>query len=100
MIQRLKAGRLAKKEDKPRYVLWQAAVGQDHAGTNIAFEHVSLLDGERRVSSVQRDKLRIPLQSYDAVVNAAAAGKFDPKPSDDCPTCPFFFVCPSNGATV
>ncbi len=100
-IQRLKTSRLAKKEEeKPRHVMWQAAVSKDHAGAHITFEQVSLLDGERRASKVQGDKLRVHLQSYDAVVNDAAAGKFDPKPSDHCPNCPFYFICPSNGATA
>jgi superfamily I DNA/RNA helicase len=100
VIQRLKAGRLAKKEEKRRYVLWEAAACEDHPNATITFEQISLLDGERRVSNVQRDKVRIALQSFDEVVTAAADGHFDPNPGERCPTCPFYFLCPSTGAVV
>jgi superfamily I DNA/RNA helicase len=99
-VLRLKASRLAKTEtDKARYVLWQEAVSRDHPGNRVSFEHVSLLTGERRASTVDRRKIQAGLTVIDDVVQAVARGKFDPNPGQHCPTCPYFFVCPSHAAT-
>jgi hypothetical protein len=100
-IQRLKASRLAKQEkEKPRHILLQAAVSHDHAGTDVYFEHVSLLTRERRPSRVDQNKLSKQLTVINETVEAVAAGNFDPSPDDHCPACPYFFICPSHGAIV
>jgi superfamily I DNA/RNA helicase len=100
VIRRLKAGRLSKKEtEKARYVLLQEAVSKDYAGSAVAFEHVSLLDGVSRTTTLDPAELRTELTVLDDVVRNIGAGKFDPKPSDWCPTCPYYLVCPSHGAT-
>lgn len=99
-IQRLKASRLSKTEkDKHRYTLWQAAVAQQHGGT-VVFEHVSLLTQERRAAPVDPTKLTKALGVVEEVVRKVNAGGFDPDESDRCPTCPYYFICPSAGATV
>lgn len=99
IIQRLKASRLATKEsEKARYGLLEMMVSNDHPGVPIQFEHVSLQTGDRRVQTSDRGKL---LKTAEAVLSAfdgIAAGRFDPCHSDRiCPTCPYYFICPTDG---
>lgn len=101
VIRRLKTSRLAKNEtEKLRYALWQSAVAKEHPEQEIVFEHVSLLTNERRQSKVETKKLAKSLTVIENVVRAVATGAFDPKESDDCPTCAYYFVCPSHGARI
>jgi hypothetical protein len=64
------------------------------------FEHVSLLTQERRAAPVDPTKLTKALGVVEEVVRKVNAGGFDPDESDRCPTCPYYFICPSAGATV
>jgi CRISPR/Cas system-associated exonuclease Cas4 (RecB family) len=101
VIRRLKTSTLAKKEDsKPRYALWQAAVLNDHPGQECMFEHVSLLDGERRPSRVDPAEVQEQLQVFDEAIAGITAGRFDPKPHNWCPNCAYYFICPSHGVTL
>ena len=101
VMRRLKTGGLAKtgEEDKARYTLWQEAIFRDHAGMAVSFEHASLLTGERQASPVNQKRVRTALSVLDEVVENVVAGNFEPKPGRHCPTCPYFFVCPSHGET-
>lgn len=100
VIQRLKAGRLSKIEkEKPRYTLWKAAVVQQHDG-QVYFQHVSLHTLERRQAEVDRKKLNTSLAVIEDTVRKINAGGFEPDPGESCPTCPYYFVCPSGGATA
>jgi len=100
VIQRLKTSRLAKEEtEKARYILWQVAAHRDHPGVVVRFEHVSLLTGDRRTATQDPGKLQKELRKIEAVVYAVTAGNFDPNPGDRCPTCSYFFICPTHGAT-
>jgi DNA helicase-2/ATP-dependent DNA helicase PcrA len=98
-IRRLKAGRLAKKEDddKPRYLLVQAAIRTDHPNEAITFEHISLLTGEKRSAAVKKQKGGDSFADFESAIAAAGAGQFDPTANPRCPTCPYFFICPSHG---
>jgi len=99
-IRRLKAGRLAKtEEDKPRYILLQVAIRTDHPGEEVHFEHVSLLDGERRIATDKSKKAGDKLKVCENAIAAAGNGSFDPSPSQRCPSCPYFFICPAHGRT-
>jgi len=101
LIQRLKAGRLAKDEkEKPRYILWQAAVAQDHAGMNITFEQISLLTRERRIEAIDARSVVKQLDVIESAVRDVAAGNFDLKVDTHCPTCAYYFVCPSHGSSI
>lgn len=98
VIRRLKAGRLAKtEEDKPRYILLQVAIRTDHPNEQVHFEHVSLLDGERRIATDKTKKSRDSLRACENAIAAASKGSFDPIPSQRCPSCPYFFICPAHG---
>lgn len=100
VVRRLKAGRLAKTEEgKLRYALLQAAIQNDHPTETVHFEHVSLLDGERRNATQNSSKIIENLDECAMAINGAAAGNFEPAPSQRCPSCPYFFVCPSHGVT-
>ncbi|RUL81894.1 ATP-dependent helicase [Tautonia sociabilis] len=98
VIRRLKASRLAKKEKaKPRYALWLLAVQCDHPGCNISFEHVSLVNRERQIVAAKPQSLQEQLSAIEAAIEAISAGRFDPRPTSFCPTCPYYFVCPTHG---
>jgi superfamily I DNA/RNA helicase len=97
VIQRLKMGRLAKKNEtlKPRYAMLQATVRAD-TGSNVVFEHVSLLDGNRRTETPSYDAIEKIRDQLQGALDGIAAGRFDPSPSErNCPSCPFFFACPA-----
>ncbi len=95
-IRRLKAGRLAKTEDtKPRFILVQAAIQVDHPGEAVVVEHISLLNRESKNGTEK--KLDQRLAEYEGAIRAAGNGEFPPKPNQYCPSCPYFFVCPSHG---
>ncbi len=101
VIQRLKAGRLARTGETPRarYALLQAMVTQDEGGA-ITFTHVSLVDGDERDATLSADKLRKALDEAKGALAGIAASRFDPNPvrsAKNCPTCPFFFICPADG---
>jgi hypothetical protein len=99
-VRRLKVGRLAKNEEvKPRYILVQAAIRTDHPNEEVVFEHVSLLTGERRGATDKAKKMAENLKACEDAINAAGSGRFDPTPNQYCPSCPYFFICPSNGQT-
>ena len=95
-IRRLKAGRLAKSEDtKPRYFLVQAAIQVDHPGETVYVEHISLLNGDSQIKTER--KLNQRLQEFEQAIEAAGNGEFAPAPNQYCPSCPYFFICPSHG---
>ncbi len=99
VIQRLKAGRLAKSGETPkaRYALLQAMVKRDE-GVAARVLHLSLLDGSQRDATVAAGKLDEAVDEAAEALSAIAAGRFDPKRnSRNCPTCPFLFVCPADG---
>jgi CRISPR/Cas system-associated exonuclease Cas4 (RecB family) len=99
VIQRLKAGRLAKSGETPkaRYALLQAMVKRDE-GVAARFLHISLLDGSQRDATVAAGKLNEAVDEAAEALSAIAAGRFDPqRNSRYCPTCPFFFICPTDG---
>ncbi|MBN9306915.1 MAG: hypothetical protein BGO82_05575 [Devosia sp. 67-54] len=97
VIQRLKAGRLAKKEtQRARDKLLFNAVSRDHSSKSVIFEHVSLLTGDR-VEGAKKPDAEITTEVSEAFAQIDA-GRFDPKPSGrECPTCPYYFICPSTG---
>lgn len=98
-VQRLKMGRLNKDKEtmRAKYSVLYAAVKAD-VKQPVVFEHVSLLTGDRRVetpSAKDADKIHGQLQN---AINDIARGQFAPKRNDrNCPTCPFFFLCPAEG---
>jgi hypothetical protein len=97
-VRRLKAGRLAKKEEvKPRYVLVQAAIRADHPNEEVLFEHVSLITGERRAATEKGAALGKKLEKYREAINAAGMGHFEASESQYCASCPYFFICPVDG---
>ncbi len=99
VIRRLKAGRLARSGEtaRARYGLLQATVARDE-GVGVRLEHVSLVTGEVRDATLPRDKLRKELDKAAAGMEGIAAGRFDPvRNARNCPTCPFFFICPADG---
>jgi len=99
VIQRMKAGRLAKSGETPkaRYALLQAMVRLDE-GVAANFLHISLLDGSKKDATAASDKLVRAVDEAAEALSAIAAGRFDPKRnSRSCPTCPFFFICPTDG---
>src|SRR4029450_4445401 len=99
VIRRLKAGRLAKTEEaKPRYTLLQIAIRTDHPNEDLHFEHVSLLTGERRVATGKNAGEK--LEDCEEAIGAAGCGQFEPRASQHCPSCPYFFICPSQGLTL
>ncbi|WP_287160763.1 hypothetical protein [Mesorhizobium sp.] len=56
VVQRLKAGRLAKKEtQRTRDKLLFAAVSRDYPTKPVVFEHVSLLTGDRAIGATKSD---------------------------------------------
>jgi DNA helicase II / ATP-dependent DNA helicase PcrA len=99
IIQRMKAGRLAKSGETPkaRYALLQAMVKRDE-GVAASFSHISLLDGSQKDATLAAGKLTEAVDEAAEALSAIAAGEFDPKHnSRNCPTCPFFFICPTDG---
>ena len=99
VIRRLKAGRLARRGETPRvrYGLLQASVARDE-GAEVRFEHVSLVNGEVRDATLALDRRRKSLEDVAAALEGITAGRFDPvRNAHNCPTCPFFFICPVDG---
>ncbi len=101
VVFRLKASTLAKKEGtKTRYELVQAAVCRDHGHASVTLTHVSLLTGEQQRTTAKRAKLEERLQELEDVITGVADGNFDPNPSNKCPGCPYYFICPSPGTLL
>jgi len=100
VVQRLKAGRLAKSGEsvRTRDLLVHEAVSRGHSKP-VVFEHVSLLTGERTPAIEKVDEQRSA--AVAAVFDEIEAGRFAPKPNGrECPTCPYYFVCPSSGPAL
>ncbi|MBA4066560.1 MAG: hypothetical protein C0501_23220 [Isosphaera sp.] len=103
VVLRLKASRLAKTEkSKTKFDLVQAAVCSDDGVEAVTLTHVSLLTGDRVSKTTTRKELEKVLRKLEVLVQNAAAGDFAPAPArdDECPTCPYFFVCPSHGTPL
>lgn len=98
VIQRLKEGRLAKKETvKIRYAIWQAAaMRQQGNGVKVRFEHVSLLTGERSEATAKDKGLNADIAKVETALVNIAAGRFAPAPNQYCPQCEFYFICPAH----
>ena len=100
VIRRLKGARLAKEESaKARYALQQAAIQGDHPGSRVVFEHISLQTGDRQDATLNAKQLAKELAKIEIAIKDIGHGKFEPTPNMWCPTCPFYFVCPSHGTT-
>jgi hypothetical protein len=85
---------------KARYGVIQAALHVRYPGVPIEFEHVSLLSGERRNSTLKAKKLDTEIANLTKAIKGITSGRFQAAPNDhDCPRCPFFFVCPSHAAS-
>jgi hypothetical protein len=99
LVRRFKAGRLAKKETmKARYAIMQAALRRQNLGMSVKFEHVSLLSGERRETTISPNKLAAEISKLERAFTDINAGRFNPVPNDfKCPRCPYYFICPSHG---
>ncbi len=98
VIQRLKAGALAKDEGrKARHVVAQAALQRQHPGVSVQFQHVSLEDGKTQDTTLNARKLEEELRKLGETFDNIRAGAFAPKPNDfRCPSCPYFLICPSH----
>ncbi|MEL7496553.1 MAG: ATP-dependent helicase [Planctomycetota bacterium] len=98
LIQRLKTSKLAKNEaEKARYVLLQQAVMQDFPDKVVSFEHVSLLTGEKRPASIKPQKLIEKIDGISGFVEGIEQGSYEPKQNNYCPSCPYYFICPTSG---
>jgi DNA helicase-2/ATP-dependent DNA helicase PcrA len=97
-ILRLKSGRLAKTETKKeRYALAQKVVTEQE-GVVPAFEHISLITGDRTVITPSASDIAAAFGKVEDALDGMTAGRFEPKPnSRNCPTCPFYFLCPAHG---
>jgi hypothetical protein len=98
VVQRWKMGRLSKREEpKVRYTVAQAALARQHGPKSVRFEHVSLQDAEVRAATIVPNRLPGELAKLEVAFRDIAAGRFEPRPNEhDCPSCPYFFVCPSH----
>jgi superfamily I DNA/RNA helicase/CRISPR/Cas system-associated exonuclease Cas4 (RecB family) len=97
LIQRLKQGRLAKKEThKLRYAILQAAARQAYAGASVQFEHVSLLTSERSALKPNEKAIAEEIKEIEGALTDIAAGRFPVAPNQYCPQCPFYFFCPTH----
>jgi superfamily I DNA/RNA helicase len=103
LIQRLKQGRLAKKETgKLRYAVLQVAAQETYGGVPVQFEHVSLLTAERSPAKANAKALAKEIGDLKDALTDIAAGRFPVKVHSYCPRCPFYFICPTHfrvGAT-
>ncbi len=97
LIQRLKQGRLAKKETpKLRYAVLRAAARQAYGGVSVQFEHVSLLTSERSTLKPNEKALAEAIRKIEGALTDIAAGRFPVSPNQYCPQCPFYFICPTH----
>lgn len=99
IIQRLKAGRLAKKEKmRVRDALIYSIVARENPGSRVGFEHVSLWTGERSSGGAVNHDITGDIEdSFEGI----AQGRFDPVTSDrSCPTCPYYFICAADGVRL
>jgi superfamily I DNA/RNA helicase len=103
LIQRLKQGRLAKKETgKLRYAVLQAAARATYGGIPVQLEHVSLLTAERSAAKTNEKALAKEIGELKDALTHIAGGRFPVQPHPYCPRCPFYFICPTHfrvGAT-
>ncbi|AUW47160.1 UvrD-helicase domain-containing protein [Rhizobium leguminosarum] len=98
-VQRLKAGPLSKSEKmRVRDALIFSIIARENSGTTVNFEHVSLLTGERSASGKVNHAIEGVIESY---FGGIAQGRFDPITSDrNCPTCPYYFICATDGVRL
>jgi DNA helicase-2/ATP-dependent DNA helicase PcrA len=102
VIQRLKMGRLTKGPEtlRPKYAVLQATV-REQTKSSVVFEHVSLLTGDRREETPTAEQIADVKAKLQGAIDDIGRGRFDPKQdARRCPTCPYFFVCPADAATL
>jgi len=99
VVQRLKAGRLAKKEKmRVRDALIYSIVARENPGLSVGFEHVSLWTGERSGGGAVDHGIARDIENC---FEGIAKGRFDPITSDrNCPTCPYYFICAADGVRL
>ncbi len=99
IIQRLKAARLAKKETaKTGHGVLVEMVRADHPDLSIAFEHVSLHDGDRQSGFDKPEAATKACADVAEALRQIGDGIFPPKPNDRrCPDCAYYFACPAEG---
>jgi superfamily I DNA/RNA helicase/Zn-dependent peptidase ImmA (M78 family) len=102
VIQRLKAAPLAKTESaRTGHGVLVEMVRKDHPGLSVAFEHVSLHDGERKAGFVKSEAVAKACGNVAEALHGIGEGAFPPIPDDRrCPECPFYFACPAEGIPI
>lgn len=97
LLRRLRTGRIGTSEKaKGIYALYQRASKQE-LGDATAVEIVSLSDDVTEEVEMS-DKVTLNrLAEYEKAMGEIQAGVFVPQPKDnrDCPSCPYYFICPS-----
>ena len=79
-----------------RAALYQAALQEAHGGGSVrqAYLAAGMVDaGQPRPST-----LAARLRDCDEALEGIAAGRFPARPGDQCPSCPFWLICPEGAS--
>jgi DNA helicase II / ATP-dependent DNA helicase PcrA len=94
VVQRVRTGRKTKNE--PEKAIWaflEAAGRAMFPGRNLRLEAFYPATGER-IPIVPKDRDKA-IDMYESAIAGIERGDFTPKPSRDCPSCQFYFICTS-----
>jgi len=97
LMRRHRTGRPTKKEDKPIYGLYQAAMQQLNGTRTPKLQVLYLSTNETRDIILKPQKVATELKKYDAAIVGILTSQFEPDPEDrKCPRCPHYFICPAS----
>src|SRR5262249_54152602 len=103
LMRRHRTGRPTKKEDKPIYGLYQAAMQQLNGARTPKLQDLYLSTNETKDIILKPQKVATELKKYDAAMVGILTSQFEPDPEDrKCPRCPHYFICPAaaDGTTL
>jgi DNA helicase-2/ATP-dependent DNA helicase PcrA len=95
MVRRYKTGRRPKKVKAELPDTLRLLAGQQRYGKGARLQMHYLTSGDTVDLEITGKQLDVTVDQVRTIANAIAAGDFPPNISDQCPRCPFFFLCPA-----
>jgi superfamily I DNA/RNA helicase len=94
LIQRVRTGGSSSTERDSRIRAVYQAAAKARPGRPSQIQTVHLSTGEVDQVTLTDKKLASGLRKYEEAIRGIQEHQFDPDPSDHCPGCPYYFICP------
>ncbi|HET9048968.1 MAG TPA: ATP-dependent helicase [Chiayiivirga sp.] len=95
LVRRYKTGRRPKKVKVELPETLRLLAGQQLYGKGARLQMHYLTSGDTVDLEITGKQLDATVAEVRTIANAIAAGEFPPNIGDQCPRCPFFFLCPA-----